>query len=124
MASLPWAANSGQWRARGASRSKVPASARWSTRMATTPFDAEKMACRVSGPYGRAEAASAIPPHRSATTAPRRQTHTAALAAVGEIALEGVDHGLEAGFDVAGDHGVGDPLHGTGLARRRGDEPA
>jgi hypothetical protein len=68
--SLPFAANSGQYRATGASGSRRPAAMSWFAAIAVMPFVHEKMMTIVSEVQGRFVAGSATPPHRSTTGRP------------------------------------------------------
>jgi len=71
---LPAAANSGQCRPTGASRSRTPRSARTSAHSASIVLLTDQTLTTVSRCHGTARAASAYPPQRSATGSPSTKT--------------------------------------------------
>ena len=78
MSCLPAAANSGQYLATGAARSRSPRSARISAHSAVIVLVVEKVLRMESRCQGVVRAASAYPPHRSTTGSPSRYTATEA----------------------------------------------
>ena len=78
MSCLPAAANSGQYLATGAVRSRSPRSARISAHSAVIVLVVDQVLRMESRCQGVVRAASAYPPHRSTTGSPSRYTATEA----------------------------------------------
>src|SRR5215472_14360048 len=78
MASLPCCANSGQYRATGASRSSRPREARIWAHSAVAPLVEDHTTPIVSSFHGTFVAGRASPPHKSTTVFPSSATQTEA----------------------------------------------